>query len=120
MALHLQAYGLQPEMRLCTWLVSCAYPSDQHDAKADTADVAMFSDSQGKMAKQGRAILALYTLPRPMGLLHFSSNCFVEHMTECVSQCAPITCYTHQQQLRHAVMQAVVSYSHPSRMGSSV
>ena len=61
MAFPLQTYGLQLEMRLRAWLVSCAYPPDQHDAKADSADMAMFSDSQGKMARQGRTFSCLHT-----------------------------------------------------------
>lgn len=51
-----QANGLQLEVCICTWHISFAHSSDQHDTQTDRADLALLSEAQGKMERQGTSV----------------------------------------------------------------
>lgn len=51
-----QANGLQLEMCICTWHISSAYSFDQYDPQTDRADLALLSEAQGKMERQGTSV----------------------------------------------------------------
>ena len=85
-----QANGFQLEMCLCTWHISLAHSSDQHDVQADRADLAMLSNAQGKMERQGtsvplRTTASICTVCPALLLFHLQSSALLSSAGTCFS-----------------------------------